>query len=117
MAEKLLARVPEQSTEEYAILLALAAPERVQSTLAELRGPIKQPFVLIAWAMLAGPPVPDAPRTELQDEVERSDDPWIKGLVGFSNSYLGWAANRDRAAAIENCRSALRHFQDLGEVR
>ncbi|MFC3891493.1 BTAD domain-containing putative transcriptional regulator [Lentzea rhizosphaerae] len=115
MAEKLLARVPEQSTEEYAILLALAAPERVQSKLAELRGPIKQPFVLIAWAMLAGPPVPDAPRTELQDEVERSDDPWIKGLVGFSNSYLGWAANRDRAAAIQNCRSALRHFQDLGE--
>jgi hypothetical protein len=115
VAQKLLAQVPEQSTEEYAILLALAAPERVQDKLAELRGPVRQPFVLVAWAMLAGPPEPDAPRTELHNDIERSDDPWIQGLIGFSKSYLGWAANGDRAAAVENCRSALRQFQDLGE--
>ncbi|MEU0881952.1 BTAD domain-containing putative transcriptional regulator [Lentzea sp. NPDC005914] len=115
LAEKLLNRLPDQSTEEYAILLALAAPARVQNVLDGLSGPIKQPFVLIAWAMLTGPPDPDAPRTELQDEIERSDDPWIQGLVGFSNSYLMWATTGDRAAAISSARKALRQFQDLGE--
>lgn len=115
VAQKLLARVPEQSTEEYAILLALADPERVQSKWEELRGPIKHPFVLIAWAMLAGPPEPDAPRTELQNEIERSDDPWIQGLMGFSSSYTGWMNNGDRAAALEQSRAALQRFQDLGE--
>ncbi|MGW4206376.1 BTAD domain-containing putative transcriptional regulator [Lentzea sp. NPDC004789] len=114
-ARKLLTRVPEQSTEEYAILLALAAPERVQNVLEGLSGPIKQPFVLIAWAMLSGPPDPGAPRTRLQDEVESSQDPWIQGLLGFSNSYTGWAATGDRAKAIAQARSALRQFQDLGE--
>jgi predicted ATPase/DNA-binding SARP family transcriptional activator len=115
VARKLLARVPQQSTEEYAILLALAAPERVQNVLEGLSGPIRQPFVLIAWAMLSGPPDPGAPRTQLQDEVESSQDPWIQGLIGFSNSYTGWAATGDRAAAIAQARSALRQFQDLGE--
>ena len=114
-ARKLLARVPQQSTEEYAILLALAAPERVQNVLEGLSGPIRQPFVLIAWAMLSGPPDPDAPRTPLQDEVESSQDPWIQGLIGFSNSYTGWAATGDRAEAVAQARSALRQFQDLGE--
>jgi predicted ATPase/DNA-binding SARP family transcriptional activator len=115
VARELLARVPQQSTEEYAILLALAAPERVQNVLEGLSGPIRQPFVLIAWAMLSGPPDPDAPRTPLQDEVENSQDPWIQGLIGFSNSYTGWAARGDRAEAIAQARSALRQFQDLGE--
>lgn len=115
VARRLLARVPEESTEEYAILLALAAPERVQAVLQELNGPIKQPFVLIAWAMLAGPPDAGSPRTPLQDEVESSEDPWIRGLVGFSNAYTGWVTTGDRPAAIEQAREALRQFQDLGE--
>ncbi|PWK80905.1 putative ATPase [Lentzea atacamensis] len=115
LAEKLLARVPEESTEEYAILLALAAPERVQVKLQELSGPIKQPFVLIAWAMLAGPPDPSTPRIRLHDEVESSEDPWIKGLLGFSSAYLSWTADGDRALAIGKSREALRQFHDLGE--
>lgn len=115
VAQELLDRVPEQSTEEYAVLLALAAPERVQDKLLALRGPIRQPFVLIAWAMLSGPPVPSAPRTPLQDEVESSEDPWIQGLIGFSNAYTAWAASGDRERAVEESRAALRRFQDLGE--
>ena len=114
-ARKLLAKVEEQATEEYAILLALTAPERVQDTLHQLKGPIRQPFVLIAWAMLSGPPDPFAPRTPLQDEVERSDDPWIQGLIGFSTAYMDWAANGDRPRAIENSRAALKKFQELDE--
>ncbi|MFD4641002.1 BTAD domain-containing putative transcriptional regulator [Lentzea sp. NPDC058436] len=115
VTRELLARVPEESTEEYTILLALAAPERVQGKFRELRGPIRQPFVLIAWAMLSGPPDPSAPRTPLQDEVERSEDPWIQGLIGFSNSYTGWTVRGDRELAITQSREALRRFQDLGE--
>ncbi|NKE60545.1 AfsR/SARP family transcriptional regulator [Lentzea sp. PSKA42] len=115
VARRLLAVVPEQSTEEYAILLALAAPERVRNKWHELPGPIKQPFVLIAWAMLDGPPDPTAPRTRLQDEMERSEDPWIQGLIGFSKSYLSWVSTGDRAAAIEQSRTALHQFQSLGE--
>ena len=115
VAQKLLTLVEEETTERYAILLALAAPERVPAVLTQLRGPIEQPFVLIAWAMLTGPPDPAAPRTELQDEVERSEDPWVQGLIGFSDSYLTWARHGDRAQAIEQSRTALRQFQDLGE--
>ncbi|MEV6239867.1 BTAD domain-containing putative transcriptional regulator [Lentzea sp. NPDC051838] len=115
LAQKLLTAVSEQVTEEYAILLALAAPERVGNVLEGLNGPIKQPFVLIAWAMLNGPPDPGAPRTELQDEVERSDDPWIQGLMAFSNAHLGWVVNGDREGAISSARDALRQFHDLGE--
>ncbi|MCX2950043.1 BTAD domain-containing putative transcriptional regulator [Lentzea sp. NEAU-D7] len=114
-ARKLLALLPEQSTEEYTVLLALAEPERVQEKLLALRGPIRQPFVLIAWAMLSGPPDPSAPRTALQDEVEKSEDPWIQGLMGFSNAYTTWAASGDRGLAIQQSREALRRFQDLGE--
>ncbi|MCG8921479.1 BTAD domain-containing putative transcriptional regulator [Lentzea sp. CC55] len=115
LARALLDRVPEQSTEEYAVLLALAAPERVQAKLLELRGPIRQPFVLVAWAMLTGPPDPSAPRTALQDEVEGSEDPWIQGLIGFSNAYLAWARSGDRTRAISESRAALRRFRDIGE--
>ncbi|WP_439661443.1 BTAD domain-containing putative transcriptional regulator [Lentzea sp. HUAS TT2] len=114
-ARKLLALVPEESTEEYVILLALADPERVLGRFAGLSGPIRQPFVLIAWAMLSGPPDPAAERTPLQDEVERSADPWIQGLIGFSNSYTGWTVRGDRPLAIAQSREALRIFQDLGE--
>ncbi|HEX7309201.1 BTAD domain-containing putative transcriptional regulator [Lentzea sp.] len=115
LARRLLERVREEPTEEYAVLLALAAPERVHTVLKQLTGPIRQPFVLIAWAMLTGPPDPDAPRTALQDEVERSEDPWIQGLIGFSNSYTGWVVRGDRPLAIAQSRAALRQFQDLGE--
>ncbi|MFD9703257.1 BTAD domain-containing putative transcriptional regulator [Lentzea sp. NPDC059081] len=115
LAQRLLDRVQETSTEEYTVVLALAAPERVQEKFGELRGPIRQPFVLIAWAMMAGPPDPSAPRTPLHDEVENSDDPWIQGLIGFSNSYTGWTVRGDRAQAIEQARAALRQFRDLGE--
>ncbi|GLY53470.1 BTAD domain-containing putative transcriptional regulator [Lentzea sp. NBRC 102530] len=115
LALRLLARVPEESTEDYAVLLALAAPERVQDRLVGLRGPIRQPFVLIAWAMLSGPPGPDTPRTELQDEIERSDDPWIRGLLGFSNAYTAWTATGDSPRAIAQAREALALFLDLGE--
>ncbi len=114
-ARTLLDRVPEQVSEEYAILLALGAPERVRGVLDRLHGPIRQPFVLVAWAMLAGPPDPDAPRTPLQEEVERSTDPWIQGLIAFSNAYTEWTLNGDREQAIERSRVALRKFQDLGE--
>ncbi|MET9224837.1 BTAD domain-containing putative transcriptional regulator [Lentzea sp. NPDC003310] len=115
VARKLLDVVTEQSTEEYVVLLALAEPERVPGRFADLRGPIRQPFVLIAWAMLSGPPDPASPRTPLQDEVERSDDPWIQGLIGFSNAYLAWTADGDRARALRESRKALRLFENLGE--
>ncbi|WP_394615785.1 BTAD domain-containing putative transcriptional regulator [Lentzea sp. JNUCC 0626] len=115
LALRLLDRVPEQSTEDYAVLLALAAPERVQDKLSALHGPIRQPFVLIAWAMLSGPPGPDAPRTALQEEIESSDDPWLRGLLGFSNAYTTWTTSGDRASAIRRAREALTLFQDLGE--
>ncbi len=114
-AQKLLARLDERASEEYAILLALAAPERVHTVLDQLSGPTRYPFVLIAWAMLSGPPDPAAPRTQLQNEVERSDDPWIQGLIGFSQAYLYWAVTGDRAQAVEQARAALRRFEDLGE--
>ncbi|WP_053734758.1 BTAD domain-containing putative transcriptional regulator [Nocardia sp. NRRL S-836] len=114
-ARTLLDRVPEQVSEDYAILLALADPERVRGVLERLHGPIRQPFVLIAWAMLAGPPEPDAPRTSLQEEVERSTDPWVQGLIAFSNAYTEWTLHGDRAKAVERSREALRRFQDLGE--
>lgn len=114
-ARKLLAKLDEQVTEEYVILLALAAPERVQNLLPQLKGPIRHPFVLIAWAMLTGPPDPDAPRTPLQDELESSKDPWIQGLIGFSNAYTEWVTDGDRPRAIKSSRTALKKFQDLGE--
>ncbi|MDX8031128.1 BTAD domain-containing putative transcriptional regulator [Lentzea sp. BCCO 10_0856] len=114
-AQKLLAKLGEQPTEEYAILLALAAPERVHGVLEQLRGPIRYPFVLVAWAMLSGPPDPHAPRTRLQDEVERSEDPWIQGLISFSAAYLNWAVDGDRGKAVAESRVALRKFEDLGE--
>ncbi|MEU7479121.1 BTAD domain-containing putative transcriptional regulator [Lentzea sp. NPDC042327] len=115
IARTLLGVVPEQVSEEYAILLALAAPERVRGVLEQLRGPVRQPFVLIAWAMLAGPPDRDRPRTPLQEAVENSTDPWVRGLIAFSTAYTEWAVNGDRALAVERSREALRRFQDLGE--
>ncbi|MFI6097079.1 BTAD domain-containing putative transcriptional regulator [Lentzea sp. NPDC051213] len=114
-AERLLAAVEEQDTEGYAILLVLADSEHALNTLLRVEGPVRQPFLLIAWAMLAGPPDPGAPRIPLQDEVEQSEDPWIQGLIGFSNAYTDWATHGDRPRAMEISRAALKKFQDLGE--
>ncbi|SDF95869.1 Predicted ATPase [Lentzea fradiae] len=115
VAKKLLARVPEEVTEEYATLLALAAPDRVEAVLRQLSGPIRQPFVLVAWALLTGPPDPGSPRTPLQEAVRTSDDPWMQGLLGFSDAYTTWVTTGDRAEAIRAARVALGRFQDLGE--
>ncbi|WP_235921309.1 BTAD domain-containing putative transcriptional regulator [Lentzea tibetensis] len=115
LAQRLLAQLEPSATEEYVIIAAHAAPEQVAELLPRLTGPIRQPFVLIAWAMLAGPPDPDTETNPLRIEIESSTDPWIQGLVGFSNGYTTWFVSGDREGAERSCLDALTKFRSLGE--
>ncbi|GLZ30026.1 SARP family transcriptional regulator [Lentzea sp. NBRC 105346] len=115
LAVRLLESLEPAPTEEYLIVAAYGAPDRVMGLLPQLTGPIRQPFVLVAWAMLAGPPKADAPEIALKAEIESSSDPWLQGLLGFSTGYTSWLIHGDREYAQRACLEALEKFRSIGE--
>lgn len=121
LASSLLDRVDPSAGEEYVLCVLwsggrLAAHvEHAQTIMATMPGPVRQPYLMIGWALFAGPPEADAPRTPLQEWFERNDDPWIQGLLRFGLGFTGWYAGGALDDAEREGAAALELFRQTGD--
>lgn len=124
LARRLLATldgVPQGMEEEYALAVLSAGPSEVEEHRRALREimstvetPIRQPYLLVAWALYAGPPALDEPVTPLNARFAETDDPWFQALAHFSLSYLNlFNGNLDNAEPELN--AALESFRAVGD--
>ncbi|MDQ0376670.1 BTAD domain-containing putative transcriptional regulator [Amycolatopsis thermophila] len=127
VAARLLAKLPPEPpddlAEEYALCVLNAAPanppglaghlRRVESIMASLTWPLRQPYLLVYWALFAGPPDPAHEPSDLERAMF-DGDPWFQALGYFSMSYLR-LYNGEPAAAEEAFVRSLELFRELGD--
>lgn len=124
LARQLLATldgVPQGLEEEYALAVLSAGPSEVEEHRQALREimstvefPIRQPYLLVAWALYAGPPAPDEPATTPGARFADSEDPWLQALAHFSLSYLN-LFNGNPGDAEPEFTAALETFRSVGD--
>ncbi|MEU0464534.1 BTAD domain-containing putative transcriptional regulator [Amycolatopsis sp. NPDC006131] len=128
LAARLLANLgpepPADLAEEYVLCVLNAAPaeppgldehlRRVDSIVPSLPWPLRQPYLLVYWALFAGPPSPARRPNELEQAMVDDDDPWFQALVHFSTSYLR-LFNGDSAGAEEAFARSLELFRRIGD--
>ena len=121
LLETLGPRTPAGLEEEYVLTVLSAGPSEVDShrrhaetIMRTLNLPLRQPHLLIAWAMYAGPPDPAAPPAPLQLQFASSDDPWFQALEHFSQSYLRLFNGRIEDAEPD-LFAALAGFREVGD--
>ncbi|GAB3581709.1 BTAD domain-containing putative transcriptional regulator [Amycolatopsis endophytica] len=131
LAARLLAGLPAEPpgdlAEEYALCVLNAAPtgppgldehlRRVESIMSSLTWPVKQPYLLVYWAMFAGPPSPTDWARELgglERELTGTEDPWFQALWQFSTSYVR-LYNGHLEGAEEAFRASLALFREVGD--
>ncbi len=128
LAARLLANLgpepPADLAEEYVLCVLNAAPaeppnldehlRRVDSIVPSLPWPLRQPYLLVYWALFAGPPSPTRRPNELEQAMVDDDDPWFQALVHFSTSYLR-LFNGDSAGAEEAFARSLELFRQIGD--
>ncbi|MCF6423145.1 BTAD domain-containing putative transcriptional regulator [Amycolatopsis tucumanensis] len=128
LAARLLANLgpepPADLAEEYVLCVLNAAPaeppgldehlRRVDSIVPSLPWPLRQPYLLVYWALFAGPPSPARRPNELEQAMVDDDDPWFQALVHFSTSYLR-LFNGDSAGAEEAFARSLELFRQIGD--
>ncbi|HKS47282.1 MAG TPA: BTAD domain-containing putative transcriptional regulator [Amycolatopsis sp.] len=112
---------PEQGLEEeyvLAVLNALPPPEdaleRAKAIMRTRNLPLRQPYLVVAWSLFAGPPDPDVPLIPLHDQLATARDPWMRALVHFSFSYLR-IFEGDLAAAETEFAESLAWFRSVGD--
>ncbi|HVV08853.1 BTAD domain-containing putative transcriptional regulator [Amycolatopsis sp.] len=113
--------VPAGLEEEYALTVLSAGPSdvdehlrRLETIMATLDLPVRQPYLLVAWALYGGPPSPDAPQTTIQERFAETEDPWFVALGHFSMSYLK-LFNGDIDAAEPELNASLERFRSVGD--
>ncbi|MTD52827.1 BTAD domain-containing putative transcriptional regulator [Amycolatopsis pithecellobii] len=119
LLDELGPRTPPGLEEEYVLTVLSAGPSEVDRQRAEtimhtLDWPLRQPQLLIGWAMFAGPPRPDEPPTPMQRRLGTVDDPWLRALWHFSQSYLR-LFNGQIDEAGPDLRAALAGFRQVGD--
>lgn len=128
LAGRLLANLgpepPGDLAEEYALCVLNAVPaeppgldehlRRVGTIMTSLRWPLRQPYLLVYWALFAGPPDPTRQPNELEQAVFDDDDPWLQALRDFSTSYLR-LFNGDTEGAEAAFGSSLERFREVGD--
>ncbi|KAA9165811.1 AfsR/SARP family transcriptional regulator [Amycolatopsis acidicola] len=113
--------VPEGLDEEYALTVLSAGPSKVDAHLrrlddimAKLDLPLRQPYLLVAWALYAGPPGQEAERSRVDEFFQANDDPWLQALSHFSLSYFA-LFNGDVDAAGPEFDASLERFRAVGD--
>ncbi|WP_186382843.1 BTAD domain-containing putative transcriptional regulator [Amycolatopsis rhizosphaerae] len=121
LLERLGPRVPEGLEEEYVLTVLATGPSEVDGhrrragqVMRTLRGPVRLPHLLVAWALFAGPPEPGEPLSPLNQQFATTDDPWFQALAQFSLSYLQ-VFNGNPAAAEPQFGAALELFRSVGD--
>ncbi|MFE7860078.1 BTAD domain-containing putative transcriptional regulator [Streptomyces sp. NPDC057403] len=122
-ARELLAAVgqePPPGLEEEYVLCAINAlsgageePDliaRVDDVLMAYRAPLRLPYVLVLWAVAAGP----RPSTDTQARTLAGDSPWANALLDVGFGFRAQFAGRPREA--EECFTrALRSYRATGD--
>ncbi|MFI0462753.1 BTAD domain-containing putative transcriptional regulator [Saccharopolyspora sp. 5N102] len=117
---------PPQLAEEYVLCVLHAvstgaAPQlerhvrRAEAIMNGLDAPVRQPFVLSAWAVFAGPPGRGAPSHPGEEQIRAGTDPWVRAIIGFGDGFSRWLVHGDLAAAEREVSGALATFRELGE--
>jgi predicted ATPase/DNA-binding SARP family transcriptional activator len=121
LLDKLGPETPAGLEEEYVLTVLSAGPSevdghvrRAETIMQTLNWPLRQPYLMVAWALFVGPPAPDAPLTPLNRQFALSDDPWFQALAHFSMSYLK-LFNGEVAGAEPEFRAALDIFRSVGD--
>ncbi len=90
---------------------------RADAIMYTLNEPVRQPFLMVDWALLSGPPArfePDHLPPLMRWFVE-SDDPWCPALSDLSASFTSWFGGGDLDKAEAACVRARDGFRALGE--
>ncbi|MEV0703214.1 BTAD domain-containing putative transcriptional regulator [Saccharopolyspora sp. NPDC050389] len=117
---------PPQLAEEYVLCVLHAvstgaAPQlerhvrHAEEIMRGLDAPVRQPFVLSAWAVFAGPPGRGAPRHPGEEQLRAVTDPWVRAIIRFGDGFSRWLVHGDLAAAEREVAGALATFRELGE--
>ena len=121
LLERLGPETPPGLEEEYVLTVLSAGPSEVEghrrragAIMRTLNWPLRQPHLLIAWALYAGPPDPDEPPTPMQVQFASVDDPWFQALAHFSASYLR-LFNGQVEAAEPDFLASLAGFREVGD--
>ncbi|HET6500974.1 MAG TPA: BTAD domain-containing putative transcriptional regulator [Amycolatopsis sp.] len=75
---------------------------------------VRQPAVLVDWALFTGPPDPRETQIPLHDQFTKVEDPWLQALAHFSLSYLRIMHGELSDAEAEFGR-ALAGFRSTGD--
>ncbi|HVW41891.1 MAG TPA: BTAD domain-containing putative transcriptional regulator [Amycolatopsis sp.] len=121
LLERLGERTPPGLEEEYVLTVLSAGPSEVEGhrrraevIMRTLNWPLRQPHLLIAWALYAGPPDPAEPPTPMQVQFASVDDAWFRALAHFSQSYLR-LFNGEVEAAAPDFLASLAGFREVGD--
>ncbi|HEU5110220.1 MAG TPA: tetratricopeptide repeat protein, partial [Micromonosporaceae bacterium] len=111
--------------EEYALCVLWAVNggsgrtehvERLREIMTTLPGPVRQPYLLVGWALFAGPPGPDSQPGPLLDWFTTQADPWLAGLARFGRAFGDWYADGSALdAAEQECVAALDLLASTGD--
>jgi predicted ATPase len=121
LAAELLARIGSDAGEEYVLCVLWdtgRTPEQVERATAiveGIRASVGQPYVMVGWALLGGPPAEDDPVTPMRELLERTTDPWFAGLYRFAMGYVTLYIGGDLDAAERECAVALERFRETGD--
>jgi predicted ATPase/DNA-binding SARP family transcriptional activator len=90
---------------------------RVEALMGALRGPVRQPFLVVAWGLTNGPPaeLDEHGLLPIMRSFLASPDPWCPAISLLSISFTRWFAEGDLDTAEAECLAALTAFRELGE--
>jgi predicted ATPase/DNA-binding SARP family transcriptional activator len=90
---------------------------RADALMNTLDESIRQPFLVVYWALTTGPPVRfDIDRiAPMSRRFVASDDPWRTALADLSLNFLHWFGGADAERAEAACVRARDAFRALGE--
>jgi predicted ATPase len=127
LAAELLDRIdPAGAGEEYALCVLWAASgrevddrllahvARATVIMEEIRGSVRQPYALIAWALFAGPPEADADAV-MRDMLATNTDPWLEGLMRFGIGFTIVHTGGELAEAEREAALSLARFSETGD--
>jgi tetratricopeptide (TPR) repeat protein len=94
----------------------LAHVERARAIMATVLGFTGHPYLMVGWALFAGPPAGDDPVTPMHETMlAASVDPWLAGLYRFGVGFITLYAGGELADAERECAVALERFRETGD--
>jgi predicted ATPase/DNA-binding SARP family transcriptional activator len=89
--------------------------DHAKTVMRTIPGPPRQPFLMVGWALFAGPPEEPDLTAPLSESFRASTDPWVRGLLGFGAAFSRWYGGGDVTEAEAECRAALDLFRTTGD--